>query len=266
MFLAAIDQTIVSVALLSIGRDLKDFSLTPWVIAGSLVASTVATPIYGKISDARGRRPLLLFAIGLHVFASVLCALAQSMPQLVAFRILQGLGGGGLLALAQAVVADIAPGPERGRYQGYLAGTFATAAVAGPMLGGYLTYYISWRAVFWLNVPLGILAFVVVDRMLRPIAFERRPHRVDYLGAALLAGMLSSVMIALTLLGQGRALLSGTTMGLFALGALLLGLLVLQERRAPEPLLPPEIFSNRVAFTCCVVLSLQLVCTTTNLM
>jgi MFS family permease len=177
MFLAAIDGTIVSVALLSIGRELQDFSLTPWVAAGYLVAATVATPIYGKLSDSRGRRPLLLFAIGLHVCASVLCALAQSMPQLIVFRIVQGLGAGGLLSLVQAVVADVAPGPQRGRYQGYLAGTFAMAAVAGPVLGGLLTHYISWRAVFWMNVPLGIAAFLLAKRALRSITFEPRPHR-----------------------------------------------------------------------------------------
>ena len=257
MFLAAIDQTIVSVALVSIGRELHDFSLMPWVVAGYLVAATVATPIYGKLSDARGRRPLLLFAIGLHVAASVLCALAQSMPQLVVFRILQGLGGGGLLSLVQAVVADIAPGRQRGRYQGYLAGTFAVAAVAGPVLGGLLTHYISWRAVFWVNVPLGVAAFLLAHRTLRAVAFEPRPHRIDYAGAALLAGMLSSLMVALTLLGQGQALFSTATLGLVGLGSLLLVVLVLQERQAPEPLLPPELFRNRVVVTCCAVLSLQ---------
>ncbi len=257
MFLAAIDQTLVSVALLTIGRDLKDFALIPWVIAGSLVASTVATPIYGKLSDSRGRRPLLLFAIGLYVGSAVLCSVAQSMPQLVVFRILQGLGAGGLLSLVQAVVADIAPGPERGRYQGYLAGTFAVAAVAGPMLGGLLTHHISWRAVFWMSVPLGGLAWWLAHRALRSIAFEPKPHRIDYAGAALLGGAISSAMVALTLMGQGRPLLSTVILGLFGLAAALTVVLVLQERQAPEPLLPPELFRNAVVVTCCAVLSLQ---------
>ncbi len=231
MFLAAIDQTLVSVALLTIGRDLKDFALIPWVIAGSLVASTVATPIYGKLSDSRGRRPLLLFAIGLYVGSAVLCSVAQSMPQLVVFRILQGLGAGGLLSLVQAVVADIAPGPERGRYQGYLAGTFAVAAVAGPMLGGLLTHYISWRAVFWMSVPLGGAAWWLAHRALRSIAFEPKPHRIDYAGAALLGGAISSAMVALTLLGQGRPLLSTAILGLFGLAVALTVVLVLQEKQ-----------------------------------
>lgn len=257
IFLGAIDQTIVSVALLSIGRELQGFTLAPWVVAGYLVASTVCTPIYGKLSDVHGRRPVLLFAIGLHLVASVLCALAQSMPQLVAFRILQGLGSGGVLALVQAAVADIAPGPERGRYQGYLSGTFAVAAVLGPVLGGYLTHYLSWRAIFWIHLPLAALAFWLARRALRHERVVRRPHRIDYPGALLLAGAVSAALVALTRVGQGRGLSDALTVGLLVLAAALGVGLALQERRAAEPLMPPQLLGNAVLRQVCAVLALQ---------
>ena len=257
IFLGAIDQTIVSVALLSIGRELQGFTLAPWVVAGYLVASTVCTPIYGKLSDVHGRRPVLLFAIGLHLVASVLCALAQSMPQLVAFRILQGLGSGGVLALVQSAVADIAPGPERGRYQGYLSGTFAVAAVLGPVLGGYLTHYLSWRAIFWIHLPLAALAFWLARRALRHERVVRRPHRIDYPGALLLAGAVSAALVALTRVGQGRGFSDPVTLGLLALAVVLGAGLALQERRAAEPLMPPQLLGNAVLRQVCAVLALQ---------
>ena len=174
MLLAALDQTLVSIALVSIGRDLDGLALAPWVVSGFLVASTVATPIYGKLSDVYGRRRLLSIAILITMTASVLCAFAQSMPQLIALRVLQGLGSGGLMVLVQSVVADVAPGRERGRFQGYLSGVFAFAAVAGPILGGYLTHYLSWRAVFWLNLPLGVAALLAARRVLPGRGEERR--------------------------------------------------------------------------------------------
>lgn len=257
IFLGAIDQTIVSVALLSIGRELQGFALIPWVVAGYLVASTVCTPIYGKLSDIHGRRPILLFAIGLHLVASVLCALAESMPQLIAFRILQGLGSGGVLALVQSAVADIAPGPERGRYQGYLSGTFAAAAVLGPVLGGYLTHYLSWRAIFWIHLPMASIAFWLARRALRHERVVRRPHRIDYAGALLLAGAVSALLVALTRIGQGRGFLDPMTGGLLALGVLLGVALGWQERRAAEPLIPPRLLAIPVVRLACAVLALQ---------
>lgn len=253
MFLAAIDQTIVAVALVSIGRDLGDFDLLPWIVSGYLVASAVSTPVYGKLSDLYGRRRLLSAAIAIFFAASVLCALAQSMPQLILFRVLQGLGGGGLLALSQATVADIAPGPERGRYQGYLSGVFAAAAVAGPVLGGYLTYYISWRAIFWLTVPLATAAFLISRRAMArlPVRGERRP--IDYPGALLLAVGLTAVLIALTRIGQGYSWTAPSTRLLAGVGALGLVLCAVRERVAAEPILPPELFTNRTVVLCCVV-------------
>ena len=180
IFLAAIDQTIVAVSLLEIGRDLLGFTLMPWVVAGYLVASTVATPIYGKLSDIHGRRLTLMVSIGIHLCGSALAMFAQSMPQLIAFRLLQGVGAGGLLALSQATIGDIAPGHERGRYQAYISGTFAVAALVGPVVGGVLTHYISWRAIFGLYLPLGFAALVFVRRVLSYETVERRAHRIDY--------------------------------------------------------------------------------------
>ena len=257
IFLAAIDGTVVSVALLTIGRELRSFELTSWVVAGYLVSSTVATPIYGKLSDLHGRRPLLLVAIAVHLGASVLCGLAQDMHQLIAFRILQGLGSGGLLALAQATIADLAPGPQRGRYQGYLAGTFATAAISGPILGGLLTEYLSWRAIFWINLPIGALALWLVHRVLPGPARAGVRHAIDYLGALLLAGGLGTLLIGLTRIGQGHGWTEGSTLALFGLSALLLMLCALQERRAEEPLLPPEVMRNPVILAACAILGMQ---------
>ncbi len=257
MLLGALDQTLVSVALVSIGRELDGFALTPWVVSGFLVASTVATPIYGKLSDVYGRRRLLSIAIVLSCAASILCALAQTMPQLIAARVLQGLGSGGLLVLVQSVVADIAPGPERGRFQGYLSGVYAFAAVAGPILGGYLTFYLSWRAVFWLNLPLGAVALITARKVLQGRGGAQRQHRIDYLGALLLAATLSSLMIGLTRLGQGHGLTEWPTALLFG-GAAVLGFLTAkQEQRASEPLLQPSHMRDRTVVLCCLILALQ---------
>jgi EmrB/QacA subfamily drug resistance transporter len=253
VFLAAMDQTIVAVALLAIGRDLQDFSLAPWVVAGYLIATTVATPIYGNLSDALGRKPLILWSVIMYVIMALGCALAQSMPQLILFRVLQGLGSGGLLSLSQSVVADIAPGPSRGRYQGYLAGTFATAAVFGPLLGGFLTYYLSWRAIFWISLPLGLIGFFVARWAMRDLAFTPRPRRLDYPGILLLAGALICVMVALTLVGQGHSLLGLETFGLLAASGVLFMLLAGQERRSAHPLLPPALFVNSVSVISCLI-------------
>ena len=256
IFLAAIDQTIVAVALVSIGRDLGDFHLVPWIVSGYLVASTVATPIYGKLSDLYGRRPLLSAAIAVYMLAALLCAIAQSMPQLIAFRILQGLGGGGLIALAQATIADVAPGPERGRYQGYLSGVFAVAAVAGPVLGGYLTFYLSWRAIFWLALPLAIAAFLITRRAMLKLSARGEKRPIDWLGALLLALGLSTLMIALTRIGQGHGWFAGSTLGLAGIAIAALVACALREHVAPEPILPPNLFTNRVVLLCCLTVSL----------
>ena len=226
IFLAAMDQTILAIALVTIARELHAFDLMPWLVSGYLVAATVATPIYGKLSDLYGRRPLLLVAIVIYLVAGVLAIIAQSAPQLLVLRIAQGLGAGGLLSLAHATIADIAPGAERGRYQGMISGVFALAAVTGPVLGGYLTHYVSWRAVFAFNVLIASVAFLTVRRALRrlPGGTGRAGRPIDYAGALLLGGGLAALMIALTRLGQGWSWSAPSTLALLvASGALFAG-------------------------------------------
>lgn len=256
MFMGALDQTIVAIALVAISRDLGHVELVPWVVTGYLIASSISTPIYGKLSDLFGRWPMLAVSIVLFVLASTTAAFAQSMTQLLALRLLQGLGGGGLITLTQAVVGDVAPGHLRGRYQGYLASVFATAAVLGPIAGGVLTQYISWRAVFAVNIPLGIAAFLIARRALRTLPVEVRHRPIDYAGAALLGLALSCLLIALTALGGRIGGLDGWVVPLAATGIVASIALVLRERRAPEPILPPSLFRNRVVTLCIAVAGL----------
>lgn len=257
IFLGAVDQTIVSIALVAIASELGELDLVPWIVSGYLVASTVSTPIYGKLSDLYGRRRLLLTAIGIYLVAALLCTIAQSMPQLLLFRILQGLGGGGLLAVSQAAVADVAPGRERGRYQGYFSGVFATAAVAGPVIGGYLTAWLSWRAIFGFSLALGVIAFLISRKTLRLPASQAVRRPIDWLGAALLALGLGALMIGLTRIGQGHGWTSASSLTIAAIAALALVACAIRERVAPEPILPPELFLNRTVISCCVILALN---------
>ncbi|MBW6496294.1 MAG: MFS transporter [Burkholderiaceae bacterium] len=259
IFLAAMDQTILAISLVTIARELHGLDLMPWLVSGYLVAATVSTPIYGKLSDLYGRRPLLLAAISIYMLAGILAMLAQSAPQLLVLRILQGLGAGGLLSLAHATIADIAPGVERGRYQGMISGVFAFAAVAGPVFGGYLTHYISWRAVFAFTVLIAAAALLSVRRALRrlPVGRGRAGRPIDYAGALLLGGGLATLMIALTRFGQGRGGDSASTLGLLAASAVLFVACAWRERRAPEPIMPPELFRNRTMVMCCALLALM---------
>ncbi len=257
LFMAAIDQTVVSIALVAISRDLGHVELVPWVATGYLIASTVSTPIYGKLSDLFGRWPVLAVAIVMFVGASALAAVAQTMPQLLVFRLLQGLGGGGLIPLAQTVVGDVAPGHLRGRYQAWLASVFMAAAVLGPIAGGLLTEYLSWRAVFAAYLPLGVAAWVVARRSLRrlaPIEFRRRP--IDYLGALLLGLSVSCILVGLSALGGKGEGIIAWIVPLFVVGVASGIGLVAWERRAPEPILPPSLFANRVITLCCIVAGL----------
>lgn len=257
MFLAALDQTLVAVALLSIGRELGDLDLMPWVIAAYLVAATISAPIFGKLSDLHGRWPVLAAALGASVGASLLCALSPSMPGLIAARVLQGIGGGSVIALVQTVIADVAPGPKRGRYQGWFSGVYATASVIGPVIGGLITEYLGWRGIFLLNVPTGLTALWLARRALASLPRVRRRRPIDYAGAVLLAGGLSSLMIALTRLGQGISWIAPSTLLLVAMSVLLLALCAWRERHAPEPLLPPALFADRVVVRCYTLFSLS---------
>lgn len=248
MFLAAMDQTVVVPAVPAIAADLDGFGDLAWIVSSYLLTATAATPIYGKLSDIYGRRRLLLIGISLFGLASILCALAHSLVLLVAARALQGLGGAGLMAMSQAVIADVVSPRERGRYQGYMAGTWATASVAGPILGGWMTENLSWHWIFWVNLPVCVMAFVLSNRALRVLVHTARPARIDYLGALLLTGFVGAVLSALSRAGEGTGQMGDTQAILVPAGvaAVLFVLLALQQRRAPDPLLPPRLFGNAV--------------------
>jgi multidrug resistance protein len=198
MMLAALDQSIVATALPAIASDLHGLADLSWIVAGYLLTSTAATPIYGKLSDLYGRRALLQFAIVVFLLASLLCAAAQNIAELVAARALQGVGGGGLISMAQAVIADVISPRERGRYQAYMSGVWATASVGGPVLGGFFVDHLSWRWVFWINLPLGIAAFVLCRRALARLATPRSHRRIDYLGAVLLTLAVADLLLLVT--------------------------------------------------------------------
>ena len=246
MMLAALDQSIVATALPAIAGELGGFQHLSWIVAGYLLTSTASTPIYGKLSDLYGRRRLLQIAIVLFVAASVLCGLAQTMAQLVVARSLQGLGGGGLISMAQAIIADVISPRERGRYQAYLSGVWATASVGGPVLGGIFVDHLSWRWVFWINLPLGIAAFILCRRALAALVTRPAQHRIDYLGAVLLTLAVADLLLIFTWGGITFAWTSPVLLGLIALAPPLVLAFMAQELRAAEPILPPRLFANPV--------------------
>src|SRR4051795_4037790 len=232
MLLASLDQTIVSTALPTIVGDLGGLDQLTWVVTAYLLTATVSTPLWGRVSDLYGRKRLFQAAIAIFLAGSALSGLAHSLGELIGFRALQGLGAGGLMTLAMAIVADIVSPRERGRYQGYIQMTFMVASIAGPLLCGLFTDHASWRWAFYVNVPIGIVALAVITRHLHLETVDRGRPRIDYLGGALLAGGLSSVLL----------LAVGGGVAYAAAGIVLLGAFGPQERRAPEPMLPPRLF------------------------
>jgi EmrB/QacA subfamily drug resistance transporter len=243
--LAALDQTVVATALPQIVTDLHGFEQLAWVITAYLVAATVTVPLYGKLSDIYGRRRMFVVSISIFLFGSALCGVAQDMGQLVAFRAVQGIGAGGLLPLAQAAIADLFSPRERGRYQGYIASMWATAAVAGPLLGGTLTDVASWRFIFLVNLPLGAVALVVVLRTMRAPQ-ETRPHRIDYAGAAILSVAITCVLLACTWGGTTYAWGSPQVLGTAIGGLALVALFLWVEQHVEEPLMPLSLFRMRI--------------------
>jgi EmrB/QacA subfamily drug resistance transporter len=245
MFLAALDQTIVSTALPTIVGDLGGLNHLSWVVTAYLLASTVSTPLYGKLGDMVGRKPVFLAAIVIFLVGSLLAGLSQTMGELIGFRALQGIGAGGLLVSAQAIIADIVPPRERGRYTGLIGAVFAVASVAGPLLGGFLVDNLSWRWVFYVNMPVGAVAIVVVMTRLHLHTPAVR-HDLDLLGAALLSAGVASLIIVTTWGGSQYAWGSPEIVGLGVAGVVLLALFVWWETRASEPLLPLGLFRSRV--------------------
>ena len=246
MFLGALDQTIVATALPTIGRHFGDLGDLSWVVTAYLLTGTAVTPLYGKLSDAHGRRAMMLIAISLFVAGSLACALAPSMTALVLSRGLQGLGGGGLMALSQTIIADIVSPRERGRYQGYIAAVFATSSIGGPVLGGFLTQQLDWSLIFWINLPLGFAALAMTSNVLKRVPYHPRRHRIDVLGAVLM--MLAAVALLLALSWGGRRFdwLSFQIGALFLFSALLWGLFAWRLKRAAEPFLPLAVLGNPV--------------------
>jgi len=244
MFLAALDQTIVSTALPTIVGDLGGLNHYSWVVTSYLLASTISTPIYGKLGDMYGRKPVFLVAILIFLAGSMLAGLSQDMAELVGFRAVQGIGAGGLMVGAQAIIADIVPPRDRGRYMGLIGSVFAVASVAGPLLGGFLTS-ISWRWIFYVNVPIGVVAVVIVSTRLH-LHTPHRQHRIDYLGAALLSGGVGALILLATWGGTQYAWGSREIVGLGIVGVALLAVFVWQERRAAEPLLPLQLFRSPI--------------------
>src|SRR3954447_25791095 len=245
MLLAALDQTIVSTALPTIVRDLGGLEHLSWVVTSYLLAITVVTPLYGKLGDQYGRKLVLQGALVIFLVGSALCGAAQGMTELIAFRAIQGLGGGGLMVSAQAAIGDIVPPSERGRYTGLFGAVFGVSSIAGPLIGGFLTTHASWRWIFYVNIPLGVAALAILGVTLHTPP-ERKRHRIDYEGAALLAVALSSVVLLTTLGGKQLAWLSAGTflLGVLTVAATLAFLFV--EGRAAEPILPPRLFGDRV--------------------
>ena len=244
MFLAALDQTIVSTALPTIVGELGGLDHLSWVVTAYLLAATVSTPLYGKLGDMLGRKPVFLAAIVIFLVGSMLSGLSQSMLQLIVFRAIQGLGAGGLIVGAQAILADIVPPRRRGRYMGLMGAVFAVSSVAGPLLGGFLVDNLSWRWVFYVNMPIGAVALAIVALRLHLHVPPTR-HRIDYLGAGLLASGIGALILLTTWGGNQYAWGSPTIIGLGVAGVVLLVLFVWQESRAAEPIIPLSLFRSR---------------------
>ncbi|MFJ8104986.1 DHA2 family efflux MFS transporter permease subunit [Streptomyces sp. NPDC096132] len=253
MLLAALDQTIVSTALPTIVSELGGLEHLSWVVTAYLLASTAATPLWGKLGDQYGRKRLFQIAIVLFLIGSALCGMAQNMPQLIAFRALQGLGGGGLLVLSMAIVGDLVPPRERGRYQGLFGAVFGATSVLGPLLGGLFTEHLSWRWVFYVNLPVGVVALAVIATVLRIPRKETR-HVIDYLGTLLIASVATCLVLVASLGGTTWDWGSPQIVGLAVLGVVLAAVFVAVERKAAEPVLPLKLFRIRT-FTLSAVIS-----------
>ncbi|MEP6479665.1 MAG: MFS transporter [Rhodoglobus sp.] len=250
--LVAIDATVLATAVPTIVKDLGDFTLFPWLFSVYLLAQAVTVPIYAKLSDVVGRKPIILIGIALFLLGSILCGFAWSMPALIAFRVVQGLGAGAVQPMSITIVGDIYTIAERARTQGYLASVWGVASVVGPTLGGLFSQFGIWRGVFFVNVPLCIIAGWMLIRFFTE-KVEKRSHKVDYLGAILLTVALTLTILAVLEGGQAWAWNSPQSIGAFALGGLVLVAFVFAERRAAEPILPLWVFSRRLLLTTTLV-------------
>jgi EmrB/QacA subfamily drug resistance transporter len=248
MFLAALDQSIVGTALPRITSDLGGLDKLSWVVTAYLLTSTASTPLWGKISDLYGRRIIFQAAIVTFLVGSLLAGMAQNMGELIGFRAIQGLGGGGLMALAFATMGDVVPPRERGRYGGYFGAVFGTSSVLGPVLGGWFADGPGWRWIFYINIPVGILALVITSAALR-IPHVRREHSIDYLGAGTIMAAVSSLLLFTSWAGPQHGWGSPLALTLLGAGVVLAVLFVFVELRAAEPIIPMDLFRNSVFTT-----------------
>ena len=237
MFLAVVDQTIVATALPAIAATLGQIGRASWVVIAYLISTTVAAPVYGQLGDVFGRKRMMFIALAIFMCASVLCAVAQTIEMLTAARIVQGLGGGGLMTLSQALIGETIPPRERGRYQGYLAGVMVTSSAFGPVVGGFLTHYFGWRSVFLVNLPIGVIAIILTTRLV-PRTGPRPSWRFDTPGLVWFIVFVTTILLALDQAQRWEPRTLLTVLGLLGLSIASLGLLLRQENRAPTPLLP----------------------------
>lgn len=246
MLLGALDQTIVATALPTIGRELNDVENLSWVVTAYLLTSTAVTPLYGKLSDVHGRRLMLLVAIGLFLLGSIACGVSRNIFALIAARAFQGLGGGGLMSLGMTIIGDVIAPRERGRYQAYFAAIFVTSSIAGPVLGGFFAEYLHWSFIFWINLPLGLVAYLMTNQVLRLLPRHDRPHRIDGIGAALMVAATVALLLALTWGGTTYAWGSAPILGLLAGSAALWAAFAARLAMAPEPFIPLDVLGNGV--------------------
>jgi EmrB/QacA subfamily drug resistance transporter len=245
MLLFALDQGIVGTALPRIVSELGGLDKLSWVVTAYLLTSTATTPLWGKISDLYGRRLVFQVAIVIFLIGSALSGLSQNMVQLIGFRAVQGIGGGGLFAIALSIIGDVIPPRERGRYQGYFGAVFGVSSVAGPLLGGWLTDAVGWRWIFYINLPVGLAALVVTSAALK-MPVVRREHRIDYLGAAAIVGAVTCLLLYLDWRGNDYGWTETGALALLAGAAMLTAAFVMIERRAAEPIIPLRLFRNQV--------------------
>jgi len=253
MFVGALDMTIVATALPAIALAFNDYANVSWIVTVYLLTATVVTPLYGKLSDIYGRRPMMLIALSIYLVGSLVCALAPAMWVLILGRVILGFGSGGLIPLSQTIIGEVTTPMERPRYQTYTATMFMVATLIGPALGGVLSEYIHWSAIFWINLPLGLLTIAVSLRVMRRLPQRGRPHRLDIPGAVLMVGAGLTLMLALTWGGRYFPWLSWQILGLAALSAALWAAFARHATRAAEPFVPLSVLGNRTvrsATTC----------------
>ena len=257
-FLAALNQTIVAPALPTLGRHFNDFQNLSWIVTAYLLTSTAVAPLYGKLSDIHGRRAMMLTAIGIFIAGSAACAVAPNMTMLILGRGLQGLGGGGILPLAQAIMADTITPRERGRFQAYMGTVWITSGVGGPILGGFVAEHFDWSMIFWLNVPVGLAAAFMTHRNLKRLPRHERKHKLDLLGAGLMMAAAVALLLALTWGGTRFPWLSWEILGLIALSGAISLLFAWRLTMAREPFLPLAVLKNPIMRTATVATSMAM--------